>query len=399
MEKKSMPENWFFRESDLTLEVAILLLAGMAMLILGILLFPIYAESLPYNENGLFGLMLVVYALQTISMGKTPFGDIQRSRAVIIFGAVVASVGIITCFIPDIFGRFPRFLLILFLGGGGLSLLWQMVFLKDKYLLWKKIGGIFNHLVFGCGSVYLLQICIAVLMIKPDFVATQQMAFVVLLYGFSIIYLAVVLQKVYRSYPSAQKSPAVDGGMSMNSAMILLMSIFMLLLGLLLVPVGFGLLPFSGSAQLGLLMVLFSIGMLVLGDTPIGSFPRTRLIIGFGFVFAALGVVSCIIPYVLLELLTLMVGILNIAGGSVGLVKVIVQSLKSRKTSVPVPAILMKINTAVLIMNALTILFGAGMLVSGLLPGYIIGFIMAANGVVLFYLFFHMMSLEKVREI
>ena len=393
-----MPENWFLKESDLTLEVAILLLAGMAMLILGILLFPITAGSLPYNENGLFGLMLVVYALQIISMGKTPFGDIQRSRAVIIFGAVVASVGIVTCFIPDILGRFPRFLLVLFLGGGGLSLLWQMVFSKDKYLLWRKIGGVFNHLVFGCGAVYLLQTGIAVLMIKPDIFAMQQTAFVVLLYGFSIIYLALVLQKVYRLYPSAQKSPAVDGGMSMGNAMILLMSIFMLLLGLLLVPVGLGLLPFSGSAQLGLLMVLFSISMLVLGDTPIGSFPRTRLIIVLGFVFAALGVASCIIPYVLLELLTLMVGILNIAGGGIGLVKAVAQFLNGRKTSVPVPAILMKINTAILVMNALTILFGGGMLVSGLLPGYIIGFVMAANGVVLFYLLLQMMSLENIRE-
>ncbi len=393
-----MPENWFFRESDLTLEVAILLLAGMAMLILGILLFPIYAGSLPYNENGLFGLMLVVYALQIISMGKTPFGDIQRSRAVIIFGAVVASVGIITCFIPDIFGRFPRFLLILFLGGGGLSLLWQMFYSEEKFRLWRKMGGIFNHLVFGCGAVYFLQISFAVLMIKQGTITAPFMAFVVLLYGFSITYLAVVLQKVYRLYPSAQKSPAVDGGMSMNNAMILLMSIFMLLLGLLLVPVGFGRLPFSGSAQLGLLMVLFSISMLVLGDTPIGSFPRTRLIIVFGFVFAALGIVSCIIPDVLLELLTLMVGILNIAGGGVGLVKVIVQSLKSRKTSVPVPAILLKINTALLVMNALTILFGAGMLVSGLLPGYIVGLVLAANGVVFFYLFSQMISLEKVQQ-
>lgn len=392
-----MPGNWFFKESDLFLEVVILLLVGMAMVILGLMLFPVYAGRLPYSENGLFGLMLVVNALQIMSMGKTPFGDFHRSGIVILFGGMVAAVGIVTCFIPDIFGRFPRFLLIFFLGGGGVSLLWQMVYFKEKYQLWRGLGGLFNHLIFGCGSVYLLQIGIAVLMMKPDMVATPLMASVILLYGLLIVYLAMVLQSVYRLYPSAQKSPVTDGGLSMENAMLLLLSIFMFLLGLLLVPVGVGLLPFSGSAQLGLLMVLFSISMLALGSTPVGAFPRNRAVMVIGFVFAALGIVSCIIPYILLELLTLMVGILNIAGGGIGLIKVIAQFLEGRKSSVPVPAILQKISTALFIMNALTILFGIGMLVSGFLPGYIIGLVMAANGGVMFYLFSQMVSLENAQ--
>ncbi len=44
------------------------------------------------------------------------------------------------------------------------------------------------------------------------------------------------------------------------------MGIFMLLLGGLWIPVNLGLLPFSGSAQLGLLMVIFAVQMLASGN-------------------------------------------------------------------------------------------------------------------------------------
>jgi len=39
--------------ADLPLEVALLLIAGMMMLIAGILLFPVSAGALPFYENGL----------------------------------------------------------------------------------------------------------------------------------------------------------------------------------------------------------------------------------------------------------------------------------------------------------------------------------------------------------
>ena len=58
-----MREIKLFKEADLSLEVVILLFGGMAMLILGLLLFPVYAGILFYYENGLFGLLLVIFAI------------------------------------------------------------------------------------------------------------------------------------------------------------------------------------------------------------------------------------------------------------------------------------------------------------------------------------------------
>jgi len=135
------------READLPLEVVILLVAGMAFLIAGILLFPVSSGVLPYYENGLYGLFLVIFALQTITLGKTPFGDARRSTRLFATGVVIAALGIVTCFIPT-FNQIPRVLLFLSFGPGGLLLLLQMCFAKDKLPLWIRCGGVFRHL-FG----------------------------------------------------------------------------------------------------------------------------------------------------------------------------------------------------------------------------------------------------------
>ncbi|HOQ40574.1 MAG TPA: hypothetical protein PLG94_00280 [Smithellaceae bacterium] len=95
------------KKTELPFEVVILLIVGMAMLITGTLLFPVSSGALPYYEDGLYGLLLVMFALQIVTMGKTPFGDVRRSRLIIAVGAVISAVGIVTCFIPDVF--YPSF--------------------------------------------------------------------------------------------------------------------------------------------------------------------------------------------------------------------------------------------------------------------------------------------------
>jgi hypothetical protein len=49
-------------------------------------------------------------------------------------------------------------------------------------------------------------------------------------------------------------------------------------------------------------------------------------------------------------------------------------------------------------MNLLTILFGVSMLVSQLIPGLVIGVVLAANGCVLLYLLHILTVLEKMRR-
>ena len=89
---------------------------------------------------------------------------------------------------------------------------------------------------------------------------------VILIFGVSIVYLALVLRKIYGRYPEAEKPSKGDVALSTDQVLILMIGIFMLLLGWLLIPVNLGMLPFSGSAQLGLLMVFLAVKMLAVGQ-------------------------------------------------------------------------------------------------------------------------------------
>jgi len=399
MPKADRVKYLLFQEADLPLEVVILLIGGMALLITGVLLFPVSVGALPYYENGLYGLLLVIFALQIITLGKTPYGDLRRSKPLIAVGVVIAAMGTVTCFVPDLLGRLPRILLFLCFGPGALLLLMQMCFDKEKLQTWVKYGGIFRHLIFGCSLAYAFSMLVAALLWKRSLLSTPLTAAVVLIYGVAIVYLAGVLRKIYGMYPAGGKPCEGDGGLSMDQSMILLMGVFMLLLGVLLIPVNLGLLPFSGSAQLGLLMVIFAVQMLASGNTPIGPFPRSWLMIAFGLLFAALGIVSCIIPEILVSSLTVLVGVLNILGGVVTLGKICIRRLrKSEEPGGPVPPLLAKLFAAQLTMNLLTILFGISMLVSHLIPGLVLGVVLAANGGVLLYLLNLLVFLDRAKH-
>jgi len=394
-----MSECRIVKEADLPLETVILLIAGMMLLISGVLLFPVSAGALPYYENGLYGLLLVMFALQMITLGKTPAGDMRRSIPLLALGVLIAAIGIVTCFIPGILGRIPRLLLFFCFGPGGLLLLLRMCLAKDKLRTWWKYEGIFRHLIFACSAVHGLSMLIGLLAWQHGLPPTRLTAVTALLFGAALIYLAGVLRTIYGEYPDAGKPRAGGVELSTDTAMILLMGTFMLLLGVLLIPVSLGLLPFSGSAQLGLLMVIFAVQMLATGSTPIGPFPRSWLMVLFGLLFAALGIVSCVIPEILVAPLTVLVGVLNILGGVITLWKICIPRLrKSGETGGPVSLLLGKLFAAQLTMNLLTILFGVSMLVSQLIPGLVIGVVLAANGCVLLYLLYILTLLEKMRR-
>ena len=174
----------------------------------------------------------------------------------------------------------------------------------------------------------------------------------------------------------------------------------MVLLGGLLVPVNLGLLPFSGSAQLGLLMIIFSVQMLAAGSTPIGAFRRSWLMAYLGTLFAGLGIVSCIVPDILVAPLTLLVGVLNILSGGLTLAKALPSLLKTRKMlpSVPVPSLLLRLYSTQIALGGLSVMFGSSMLAPGIIPGLLIGVILAANGGVLLYLMRLLLLLDALAE-
>ncbi len=384
----------------LPLETVLLFIAGMTVFIAGILLFPVYAGLLPYYENGLYGLLLFFFALQTVMLGKTPFGELPVSKPLLGVGVSVASIGIVTCFIPGVPNMLARWMLVVCLGPGGALLLLQMLFSRNKLRLWLRVGGVLRPLPFACGAVYALSMLSGLLVLTPDFLSGYGTATAVLLYGAAILNLSRVLAAVHTEYPEASADAGEKGGLPFDKAMLMLTGVFMMLLGALLLPVNLGLLPFSGSAQLGLLMVIFSVQMLAAGNTPIGAFPRSRLVVYLGVLFAGLGIVSCIVPDVLVDPLTLLVGVLNILNGGLTLAKALPSLVKARKMlpSIQVPSLLVKLYSTQIALGGLSVMFGSSMLAPGIIPGLLIGVILAANGGVLLYLMRLLFQLDALAE-
>jgi len=389
--------DFFLSQAQLPLETAILLIAGLMATLTGIFLFPVGTGALPYYKNGLYGLFLFIFALQMLTLGKTPFGDVSRSIPVIVIGIGIAITGIVTCFIPDLLSHIPRLLLFICFAPGGALLLLQMIFSKDKLRNWLRLGSLFRHLIFSCAAVYLLSILIGWLVLMSPKIDVAITALFVLTFGIAILYLAVVLRKVYLTYPEAETKDPGTGILSTDKMLLLVIGLFMVVLGALLIPVSLGQLPFAGSAQLGLLMVIFSIQMLALGSTPIGAFPRSRAMILVGFVFAGLGIISAVIPGILVGPLTLLIGLLNLFGGAISLGKMVFSKNQTPAGSPQtVLSVLRRLFITQLALALLSIMFGTSMLIPSLLPGLLVGVILFANGCLLLYLIYILISLDKV---
>lgn len=395
-----MSAGWYSKRADIPSDLVILLIAGLTMVIAGLLLFAVYSGKVPYYENGLYGLLIFIYALQITVLGKTPFGGIsQRTLPVLMLGIIIACIGIVTCFVPDLLKSIPRAMLFMCFGPGGMILLLQMLFSKDKFPLWKKKGGILMKLAVNCAALYSLSIVISILLLDKDFIPESLTAFSVLLYGLLILSLTAVLYKVYALYPAAAKRP--PGGISLSDerAVILITGIFMVLLGLLLIPVTFGLLPFSGSAQLGLLVVIMSIQMTAFGNTPLRSFTRTWPLVFLGLLFASMGIISCIVPGIMLPWLTLIIAFLNIGGGAIPLVKMLTSLFSGeQKKTAQMPPVITELLITQTTLNTLSIIFGTSMLIRNLIPGPVIGIVLTANGAVLLYLLSLLSKIDMLNE-
>lgn len=191
-------------ESDLSLEVVILLVFGVFMSLFGLLLFRIHTGELPYAPDSTYGLFLVIVSFQVITMGKTPFGDLRRSWAVIIIGVCTAVIGMAACFVPGMLAEPVRILVGLLLFAGGIALLAQLFLSEDKARVWLKIPGILRHLTIACIIVYVMSIILGLVTLLPGITTDGETAVLLIIYGIGFFYLAWCIQKVARTYPPGE---------------------------------------------------------------------------------------------------------------------------------------------------------------------------------------------------
>lgn len=403
------------QESDLSLEMVILLILGVFMLLFGILLFRIHTGDLPYNPDSAYGLFLVIVSFQAVTMGKTPFGDLRRSRALVVVGMCTAVLGIAASFIPGQFTGFVRMLIGIVLVVGGATLFIQLFATENKARMWMKISVILQQLTVACGLVYALTVVAGLITLLPGITTNLQTAAVLIVYGISFFYLCWCIWRVSRKYPPERTrnsvSPAADSEVSfsffrevslhLSPAILLLLGVLFTFLGLLLFPVGLGLIVFSPDGQFGLLLVIMAIQLMALGDTPMGRYRRSWWMVFIGCIFAALGVVSSIVPGLLTGTIRILLGVLNVVGGTALLIRQFLPVLRGIRTPPAVPAIvppiLKQLCATQTVLNIMTAGFGVSMLIPGLVSIFIVAGILVINGILLLVLAFLLQRLAAIQ--
>lgn len=395
-------------ELHLSLEVILLFACGLAMFVLGAALIAVAAGILPYYEAGVYGLLLVMSGLQWQTTGITPFGFAKRSWKLLIPGIAITVTGFIACFMPEVLGVLPAYLVIAIFGIGGMVLLADLVLAPDKYRLWRTLNcGISTRLAACCAAVYVLEILIAGLLLVqirlPGTVLPVLAGGIFFLFSLALFALSILLLNVYKAYPEADRATTAPG-IPLNTIMGMQFGLYMLVLGCLLGTVFLGLLPIAPntSAMQGTLVVLLGVQALVAGTMMSFTFRRTVIVFLVGLLFVATGAFAIIVPDTITKLLVIFIGAFNILGG---LYLLWSQVLPGLKPTQPAPyrggtesRLGMLLLVLILIMTILSIAFGASMLIENLVPGLIIAFLLACFGLTQFALLYAL-SVAEIRRL
>lgn len=199
-------------EVGLSIEVVLLLVVGLFFFLLGLLLIGIYVGSLPYSQDSTAGFILVLASLYTITMGKTPLGDVRRSWFVVIIGIILAVLGTLSIFFPGgALSVLARILAALVLAIGGIVSLVQLFTSAEEAKMWMKVGGTLRQLTIALGVMFGLEIIVGVGSFVPVIATNPLWALVVVIFGASFFYAASCVQKVNRQYhPEETKTPGSE---------------------------------------------------------------------------------------------------------------------------------------------------------------------------------------------
>jgi uncharacterized membrane protein HdeD (DUF308 family) len=375
-------------EIDLSIEVVLLVVGGVYFLLFGALLFLIDRGILPYSEDSMYGLFVILVSMQIITMGKTPFGDLLRSWIVVVAGLVTAIIGTLAIFYPGHLSVAIRLLAgLIVLITGGLGLL-QLFTAKDRARLWMKVPGILQQLTIACVLVYGIEIVLGAITLLPGIMPNPLTAVLCLIFGASLFFLSWCIHEVHQKYPSGDertvpREPPSHTGfclfreafLTVGNAINTYQGFLMILLGFLILLNILGIFPsFNSDGQLGLLLVLTSLQLLALGQFVGSQVTRSWLVVAFGVVCAGAGVFSCIVPGILSGVIPPLLGLQNILTGVLLLAtQIIAPTLYGIRhppeKPVAIPSIIRRLFLVLTATGIVTIVFGINMLAPVLLPG------------------------------
>ena len=216
------------------------------------------------------------------------------------------------------------------------------------------------------------------------------------------LFLIISIVLVYYQVSSHEFISFDDASFPLSVSIVMSVGFLLLLLGILLFPVNLGIIPFSPDGQLGLLMVIMAIQMMALGETPVGQYSRSWLLMGTGVLFASFGIYSCIVPGILTGILMGLVGFLNIAGGVILLAGRFLPAIINRSSppaeKTPLPSVLKKLIIVLPALNFTSIGFGTSMFLPGIVPGSVIAGILILNGIMIFALASIVLKIDRMQN-
>jgi energy-converting hydrogenase Eha subunit E len=377
---------------DLSTEVVLLVAGGMFFLIFGILLSFIQKGQLPYSEDGMYGLFVILVSLQVITMGKTPFGDLIRTWPVVIAGLCTSVLGTLALLLPGYFSGAVRLAAGLILLVAGLLGLLQLTFSSGKARRWLKVPGVLQYLTVACAVVYSLEVVLGVITLVPGVIPGQVTPFLLVVFGMSLFTLAWCIHAATSRYPPGRQGPADPGRtapapsregswltrevpLTVGNTFSVYQGVLMVLLGSLVMAMILGVLPpFNTDGELGLLLVMTSLQMMALGQFIGSRFTRSWAMVAVGLVFTSLGVFSCIVPGVLTHLVQPLIGVQNILTGVMLLAtQVLAPTLYGIRHPPEKPArrppVVRRLFLVLAAIGCVTIIFGTNTLAPLLLPG------------------------------
>ena len=193
----------------------------------------------------------------------------------------------------------------------------------------------------------------------------------------------MVLQNVYQLNPESDVSTRTPGT-ALGTVMGMQFGLFQMVVGCLLVPVNLQLLPFAVSAQQGTMMVLLGLQALVIGAIMTFAFTRNWIVFLAGMGFVAVGAFAIMVPDTIVGFLVILIGAFNIIGGSYLLYSCTGQNLTQRGHAPKLEGQSTRAGSidksSTLLTVILMILFGVSMFIQNLIPGIIIGIILACFG-------------------
>jgi len=261
---------------------------------------------------------------------------------------------------------------------------------------WTQYRGLPLQVSVNALITYLLLFPLGLITLWPGRVDDRVTAVLLLASGICLGLLAIGVNRVRRLYGTPAQSGAATRGdvrwwlressLSPTLVTLVLTGVVLVLLAIMLVPVALGLLPFSPDGQLGALMVIMAVQIIALGDTPVGHYRRSWLLVCLGILWAVLGITSSIVPGVLTVWLQMILGLGNLLGGLLGLGRLFASMRAGDAASGPIPPLLKRLGVIMLVMNVLSILFGLSMLLPSLIPLMVIPVVLLLNGVAIIVL-------------